>query len=97
MAEGKRVTATDLELADNTEIVLAATLKEAREQVERQLIKQALKRHSGRVSSAATDLGISRPTLYELMDKLGIGRGDASPPETSARAPKAATPEPQKG
>ena len=97
MAEGKKVTATDLELADNTEIVLPATLKEAREQVERQLIEQALKRHSGRVSSAATDLGISRPTLYELMDKLGIGRGDAPPPETSARARKVATPEPQKG
>jgi two-component system, NtrC family, response regulator len=78
MTEGKKVTATDLELADNTEIVLPATLKEAREQVERQLIEQALKRHSGRVSSAATDLGVSRPTLYELMDKLGISKGESA-------------------
>src|SRR5262249_7855317 len=74
MADGKKVTAADLELADSTEIVRGATLKEARENVERELVEQALKRHSGRISAAATDLGISRPTLYELMDKLGINR-----------------------
>jgi DNA-binding NtrC family response regulator len=33
-----------------------------------------LKRHLGRISSAAVELGISRPTLYELMEKLGINR-----------------------
>jgi two-component system NtrC family response regulator len=90
MAEGKKVTATDLELADNTEIVLPATLKEAREQVERQLIEHALKRHSGRVSSAATDLGVSRPTLYELMDKLGIHKGE---PAAQSLTPGGAAPE----
>src|SRR4029077_6629025 len=90
MAEGKKVTATDLELADNTEIVLPATLKEAREQVERQLIEQALKRHSGRVSSAAAALGVSRPTLYELMDKLGISKGE---PAAQSLTPGGAAPE----
>jgi two-component system NtrC family response regulator len=50
------------------------SLKEAREQVERTLIEQSLRRHRGRISAAAQDLGVSRPTLYELMQKLGIQR-----------------------
>ena len=49
-------------------------LKEARESVERDMVQQALKKHAGKISSAATELGISRPTLYELMEKLGISR-----------------------
>jgi len=77
MADGKRVTASDLELSDGTELIRGATLKEARENVERELVEQALKKHSGRISSAAAELGVSRPTLYELMDKLGIKRKEA--------------------
>jgi two-component system NtrC family response regulator len=94
MADGKRITASDLELADGTDIIPAPTLKEARENIERELVEQALKRHSGRISSAATELGISRPTLYELMEKLGISRGDATA-QSSAQAQKSATREPQ--
>ncbi len=74
MADGKRITEKDLELADSGETLPVATLKEARENVERELVQQTLKKHLGRISSAATDLGISRPTLYELMEKLGISR-----------------------
>ena len=77
MADGKRVTASDLELSDGAELIRGATLKEARENVERELVEQALKKHSGRISSAAAELGVSRPTLYELMDKLGIKRKEA--------------------
>jgi two-component system NtrC family response regulator len=33
-----------------------------------------LKSHGGKVSGAAKELGISRPTFYELMEKLGIGK-----------------------
>jgi two-component system NtrC family response regulator len=78
MAEGKRVTALDLELVESGELMPAATLKQARENVERELVEQALKKYSGRISSAATELGISRPTLYELMEKLGIGKNDSA-------------------
>ena len=74
LAEGKRVTASDLELADGLDGVPAPTLREARENVERDLVLDALRRHSGRITSAAAELGISRPTLYELMEKLGIAR-----------------------
>lgn len=40
-------------------------------------------------SRTAAQLGISRPTLYELMDKLGIGRGDTAA-RTSTQAQKGA-------
>jgi two-component system NtrC family response regulator len=76
MASGSRVKATDLELDGQKpgSARAGATLKQAREQVERDMIRQALKRHSGRITAAAADLGISRPTLYELMEKLSIAK-----------------------
>jgi two-component system NtrC family response regulator len=74
MADGKRITEKDLELSSSVDIATKATLKDARENVERELIQQTLKRHLGKISSAAAELGISRPTLYELMEKLGIAR-----------------------
>jgi two-component system NtrC family response regulator len=61
-----------LELASGTLAAGTQSLKEAREAVERQMVEQALRRNNGTVSRAAEDLGISRPTLYELMEKLGI-------------------------
>ena len=79
MASGSRVTANDLELdtAKSASTSGGTTLRQAREQVEREMIQQTLKRHAGKITSAAAELGISRPTLYELMDKLGIGKDRA--------------------
>jgi len=74
MADGKRITAADLELIQVAGTERPITLKEARESIEREMIQQVLQRHSGKVSSAAVELGVSRPTLYELMEKLGINR-----------------------
>jgi two-component system NtrC family response regulator len=74
MADGKRLTPDDLELGGVSERPHAANLKEAREAVEREMIQKALRKHGGKIAPAATDLGISRPTLYELMDKLGLKR-----------------------
>jgi two-component system NtrC family response regulator len=74
MADGKRLTAADLELSDISERPHATNLKEAREAVERDMIQKALRKHGNKIAPAATDLGISRPTLYELMDKLGLKR-----------------------
>jgi two-component system, NtrC family, response regulator len=90
MVDGKRVTASDLELTDGSEIVRATTLKEAREDVERELIEKALVKHSRKISSAATELGISRPTLYELMDKLGINRKEGNEPTPVAAGKRGA-------
>jgi two-component system NtrC family response regulator len=73
MAEGKRLTAQDLELAAAPS-ANSSTLKDARENVEREMVQQALRKNSGKITAAAVELGISRPTLYELMEKLGIVR-----------------------
>ena len=74
MADGRRITEKDLELSSGIGFSSSTTLKEARENVEREMVQRALKRNLGRISSAAAELGISRPTLYELMEQLGISR-----------------------
>jgi two-component system, NtrC family, response regulator len=71
---GKKVTAEDLELTVGRGGTNGSGLREARENLERDLIRQSLRKHGGKISAAATDLGISRPTLYEMMEKLGIQR-----------------------
>ena len=72
MADGKRVTADDLELSAALEGAPPQTLKEARERLEREIVQDTLRRHGGKITTAAAELGISRPTLYQLMEKLGI-------------------------
>lgn len=72
MGSGKRLTAEDLELQQATGSGPRSSLKEAREALERDMIQQALAKHSGKITAAAIELGISRPTFYELMEKLGI-------------------------
>ncbi len=75
MADGRRVTAADLELNVSGLGPNVVTLKDAREAVERQMVQQSLKKHGGKIAPAAAELGLSRPTLYELMEKLGISKG----------------------
>lgn len=75
MAESRRVTPTELGLPPAPLDTAARTLKSARDSVDRRMVTQALQRHRGRISAAAAELGISRPTLYELMERLGIERG----------------------
>lgn len=74
MADGKRLTVEDLELGELGGIPRATTLKEAREALEREMIQKMLRKYSGKIAPAAAELGVSRPTLYELMDKLGLKR-----------------------
>ncbi len=74
MADGARIGVDDLELSETASSMPTFSLKEARENVEREMVQNALKRHGGKISAASIDLGISRPTLYELMEKLGIAR-----------------------
>ncbi len=75
MAEGRYVNAADLELMEDAVNAEIVTLKQAREAAEREVVLAAMQRNGGKISRAAEDLGISRPTLYELLDKLGIDRG----------------------
>jgi two-component system, NtrC family, response regulator len=76
MADGRYVNETDLGLAAPTESSPGTTLKEARENLERTLVQRALQAHAGNITTAAAELGISRPTLYELIDKLGMRRAE---------------------
>ena len=69
MATGVEITAEDLGLGGNTGQFAFLNLKAVRSQAERQAILQALAMASGNVSHAAELLGITRPTLYDLMDK----------------------------
>jgi two-component system NtrC family response regulator len=74
MTEGRQISADDLELAATGGKAAVGSLKEAREALEREMIEQSLRKNNGNVSAAAADLGVSRPTFYELMEKLGIKR-----------------------
>jgi len=66
MAEGKLVTAADLDL-DGKADPIPINLKAARELADRKAIRHALARAEGNISGTARLLGISRPTLYDLM------------------------------
>jgi two-component system NtrC family response regulator len=72
MADGKMVTAADLDLGagDGGEDVI--NLKAIRDAADGQAIRRALGRADGNISNAAKLLGISRPTLYDLLKSHGI-------------------------
>jgi len=74
MAEGSKITPEDLELVSPYKKYESQGLREAREALERDLIERAIAGNKGNLTKAASDLGLSRPTLYELMEKLGIGK-----------------------
>jgi two-component system NtrC family response regulator len=67
MADGKLITADDLDLGIGEEAALPVNLKAAREEADRKAIRQALARTENNISNAAKLLGISRPTLYDLL------------------------------
>jgi two-component system NtrC family response regulator len=72
MAEGMFVTADDLDLGDGNADDLQLNLKAAREAADRNAITRAVARTEGNISSAAKLLGISRPTLYDLMKQYDL-------------------------
>lgn len=72
MAEGKVITPEDLQLVQVEEEAKLPTLREARENAERRLVMDVLAATEGNVSKTAKLLGVSRPTLYDLMKNLGL-------------------------
>ncbi len=72
MADGKLVTAHDLDLDAAEEEALPLNLKIAREQSDRKVIRHALARSEGNISNTAKILGISRPTLYDLLKQYDL-------------------------
>ena len=73
MADGRLVTSEDLDLDLNGgEETLLLNLKSAREQADRKVIRHALARSEGNISNAARLLGVSRPTLYDLLKQYDM-------------------------
>ena len=75
MAEGKTITAADLDLksGEATENhALPINLRAAREVADRKAIRQAMSRSDNNISGAAKLLGISRPTLYDLLKQYRL-------------------------
>ncbi len=72
MAEGRKITPVDLEMEAPRPKYESMSLKEAREVLEKELLIKSLARNRGNLTKAAIELGVSRPTLYDLMEKCGI-------------------------
>jgi two-component system, NtrC family, response regulator len=78
MAKGRFIEPGDLGIAAavGTERL---SLREARNRVERQVVVDALVRTKGNISRAATELGISRPALHDLLEKHQINTKELRP------------------
>ena len=72
LAENTRISLTDLGFDEQSEQSESLDLRQAREQVERNVIQRALAIHNNNVTHAAHAMGISRPSLYKLVKKLDL-------------------------
>jgi len=75
MSGGKTINATDLEL-DSAARSRRPSLREAREQADRFAVIESLRATGGNISEAAKTLGISRPSMHDLLAKLEISAKD---------------------
>ncbi len=86
MAPGKVIQPEDMDLTHPDDLpasesrqtmdIQRKTLREARDDLEHRLVTRALLNFTGNVSAAAQELGVSRPTLHDLMKKYGIDPED---------------------
>ena len=74
MGEGRLLTMSDLELP-LTEASMSKSLREVRDQLEKEQVQKALMKHGWNISKAATELEISRPTLHVLIKKYQMVKG----------------------
>ena len=72
MCESDLISAQDLELANSERLSPSLDLRQARELAERRTIQQALACANGSISHAAELLGVTRPTLYALLNKYDL-------------------------
>ena len=71
VARGRSVSASDLGL-DGERIAAGRTLSEARYELEHEMVVRALRQSVGNISRAARSIGVSRPTMYDLIRKYGL-------------------------
>ena len=72
MAEGKRIGRADLDLAFDADADAILNLRQVRERAEIGALRRALARSAGNLSKTARLLGVSRPTLYDLLRTHGL-------------------------
>jgi two-component system, NtrC family, response regulator len=72
MAEGPIITAEDLGLQTSSASAEPINLRQIRDKAESDALMKALARVNGNVVKAAELLGVSRPTIYDLMNRHGI-------------------------
>lgn len=72
MADGSHISAAGLGLESNDEGLELLNLRQVREEAERRAVVRVLSRVNGNVARAADVLGVSRPTLYDLMHRFGL-------------------------
>ncbi|BCX87862.1 two-component system, NtrC family, response regulator [Methylomarinovum tepidoasis] len=72
LAQGPKIRAEDLKLSPPETTRRLLTLKEAREEAERQALAAALSAADGKVAKAAEILDVTRPTLYALLDRHNL-------------------------
>jgi two-component system NtrC family response regulator len=73
LSEGPTITAADLGFSGDEESARLPTLRQVRAKAERQAVMQALALTDGNISRAAELLGVTRPTLYDLIERLNVG------------------------
>jgi two-component system NtrC family response regulator len=86
MADGKLVEAGDLELAPGEGDAEDLDLRSARLRAEREVLQKALARSNGTLATAAKLLGVSRPTLYTLLEAHGLSAGADAAPEAAPQS-----------
>jgi two-component system NtrC family response regulator len=72
LAESRTIGCEDLDLESGPLEEVELNLKRARRRIESETVRRALARAQGNISQTAKLLGISRPTLYDLMRELGM-------------------------
>jgi two-component system NtrC family response regulator len=72
MAEGLTIKAVDIGISAGNNTAAALNLRQVREDAERSAVLSVLGRVNGHLSKAAELLGVSRPTLYDLMHRFGL-------------------------
>jgi two-component system NtrC family response regulator len=74
MADGQGISAADIGIAPEGQDpeVMQLNLRQVREEAEKDAVLRALGRVNGNLSKAADLLGVSRPTLYELINRFGL-------------------------
>ena len=72
LADNSRISLEDLGFNEHSKLSESLNLRQAREQTERKVLQRALAIYNNNVTHAAEAMGISRPSLYQLVKKLDL-------------------------